>query len=41
MLIYAVVLIATMIFTSSQGGQEIQERIKAFFKRGKKAEEVK
>ena len=41
MLIYAVVLIATMIFTSSQGGQEIQERIKAFFKRGKKAEEGK
>ena len=41
MLIYAVVLIATMIFTSSQGGQEIQERIKAFFKRSKKAEEVK
>ena len=41
MLIYAVVLIATMIFTSSQGGQEIQERVKAFFKRGKKAEEGK
>ena len=41
MLIYAVVLIATMIFTSSQGGKEIQERIKAFFKRGKKAEEGK
>ena len=41
MLIYAVVLIATMIFTSSQGGQEIQERVKAVFKRGKKAEEGK
>ena len=41
MLIYAVVLIATMIFTSSQGGQEIQERMKAFFKRRSKAEEGK
>lgn len=38
MLIYAVILIATMIFTSSQGGQEIQERIKLFFKRRKTKE---
>ena len=38
MLIYAVNLIATMIFTSSQGGQEIQERIKLFFKRRKTKE---
>ena len=38
MLIYAVILIATMTFTSSQGGQEIQERIKLFFKRRKTKE---
>ena len=38
MLIYAVILIATMIFTSSPGGQEIQERIKLFFERKKTKE---
>lgn len=41
MLIYAVILIATMIFTSSPGGQEIQERIKVFFGRKKHAKEEK
>lgn len=41
MLIYAIVLIATMILTSSQGGRETLDRIKAFFKRGKKTEEVR
>ena len=38
MLIYAVILIVTMIFTSSPGGQEIQERIKLFFKHRKTKE---
>ena len=38
MLLYAVILIATMIFTSSPGGQEIQERIKLFFERKKTKE---
>lgn len=38
MLIYAIILIATMIFTSSPGGQEIQERIKLFFERRKTKE---
>ena len=38
MLIYAVILIATMIFTSSPGGQHIQERIKQFFERRKTKE---
>ena len=41
MLIYAVILIATMIFTSSPGGQEIQERIKLFFERKKTKEAQK
>ena len=40
MLIYAVILIATMLFTSSPGGQMIQEKIKALFMRKKAKEEA-
>ncbi len=38
MLMYAIILIATMIFTSSPGGLEVQERIKLFFERRKTKE---
>ena len=40
MLIYAVILIATMLFTSSPGGRMIQERIKTLFVRKKAKEEA-